>query len=574
MAVIMVDRNTWRSIISICLILPCLFTSGGAYKAETCEGGHLSLSCPEDSYLDITKAMYGRQDNNITCPHLTAMAHSNCTSNTSLLVPQTLCNGMTSCEIDAISYHFGDPCNGTYKYLQMEYSCKPCVNTYGDDARCEWWALQGGCTGQGHDQTWMKENCAKACYKCSSHVEPVCQNVLNDVNCTQYAAAGECANNPSWMGAFCKKACGHCERPAPCSNKVNDTMCDDWYGSSECTTNPRWMIPNCAKSCFQCDTDTIRCENKNSLCDLWAMQGYCKSNPGYMIPLCTKACLGCTSAPACLDEYTSCETWADNGECVANPVWMFKNCYKSCLQCDSAPVCANVQDNAWCEHWAAIGECTANYEFMIANCRLSCTRCEALNGPVPKCLNAYLNDTECERWASEGECARQPQYMMTNCYKACTNCYMPYRRGSPAIPGTTLSATSSYSVILPHSFTNSSVITQFTAYFASVDPVHLQIWRPNGTDVFNLVFDHLVVPKEAHKTQIITMKYCVVASAGDYIGFTSLNGPSSIGYTVPGRDAGYIPMAIREVTSSGNFTIINVPVVFSLSAEFFFGTSC
>jgi hypothetical protein len=137
-----------------------------------------------------------------------------------------------------------------------------------------------------------------------------------------------------------------------------------------------------------------------------------------------------------------------------------------------------------------------------------------------------------------------------------------------------LPATAGYSVILPYSFSNYSVITQFTAYFASLEPVHLQLYRPNGSDTFFLVFDQLVVPSAANQIETIIMKYCVIAMAGDYVGFTSMTGPASIAYTTPKRNANYLPLGIRGATASGPFTITQVPFAFSLSAEYYFGQSC
>ena len=35
----------------------------------------------------------------------------------------TLCTGQTACSIDVTSSVFGDPCPGTYKYLEVHYTC-------------------------------------------------------------------------------------------------------------------------------------------------------------------------------------------------------------------------------------------------------------------------------------------------------------------------------------------------------------------------------------------------------------------------------------------------------------------
>jgi hypothetical protein len=563
--------KTVASLLLLAVLEVAIFASrGDALKALACEGGHLSLACPADTFINISMAMFGRDDNNLTCPHATAMAHTSCASPTAYPAAMALCQGRRYCDIDAISYYFGDSCNGTYKYLRLEYACSPCMNKHGDDAKCEQWALEGACTGKNAD--WMEANCSKACYKCEAFIEPVCKNVELDANCTQFARDGECQKNPSWMGAYCKKACAECEQQSACENKANSTLCDNWQSWGECVNNTNWMLPNCSKSCFGCSSDNIKCENKNANCDWWALQGYCQTNPGYMITQCTRSCLGCTRDPVCMNKYSDCEQWARQGECAANSVWMHKNCWKSCLQCSSPTTCANLVGDEKCERWAADGECANNYDFMSANCRLSCTRCKALEYGPAKCFNAHGNDTACEEWADKGECTNNPKFMLKRCYKTCTFCSRPYSIGNYAAPGEVRADTASNTVITPYAFSNTSVITQFTGFFATVNPVHLQVWKPNGTTSFKLVYDELVIPSAANQAQSFLMKWCIVVEAGDRLGFTSLSGPAPIAHLE--TDSKYYEMALRPAVQSGNFVITNVPFTYSFSAEFYFGSTC
>lgn len=277
------------AVIQICL----LYKNVDGLKATVCQGGYLPLACPPDSYLVVTSAMYGRLDSKI-CPYGN-ITQTNCSETSKTLSAlQALCNGQKSCDVDALSYYFGEPCKGIFKYLTFEYSCLSCENKYDDDHMCEMWALAGECNGQNGD--WMAEYCPKACFKCEAVIETKCSNVENDANCTLMANKGDCYSNPAYMAVYCKKACQQCDQPTTCANKANETECTTRYNAQECSKNSDYMLSNCTKSCFNC-TDIIKCENKNEMCDQWAMQGKCQSDPGKMMSLCTKSCLGCSADP-------------------------------------------------------------------------------------------------------------------------------------------------------------------------------------------------------------------------------------------------------------------------------------
>jgi hypothetical protein len=175
--------------------------------------------------------------------------------------------------------------------------------------------------------------------------------------------------------------------------------------------------------------------------------------------------------------------------------------------------------------------------------------------------------------ANNGDCTKNSSYMLANCYKACTSCYKPNRIGSSVFPGQILEENAAYSVILPYAFTDTSVIRQFSAYFASLEPVYLQVWRPNGTNVFNLVFNEIAYPTAANQSQAILMKWCIVVNAGDRIGFTSFNGPAPVAYR-QARPGYYYPTALRNAASTGQFFTINVPYEYSFSADFYYGSTC
>jgi len=557
----------------ICLIMAIiqtclLYRSVDGLKATVCEGGHLPLACPPDSFISVTSAMYGRKDKTI-CPYAN-ISDTNCSETTKTLSAlQALCNGEKNCDVDALSYYFGEPCKGIFKYLTFEYSCLPCVNQYGDDAMCEMWALDGECNRNNSD--WMEKYCSKACFKCEDVIESGCFNAGDDKNCTIAAAKGDCITNPAAMGAYCKKACSLCDQPTTCANKANETECKTKSNAGECTKSTDYMFSNCTKSCFNC-TDNIKCENKNDLCDTWAMQGKCQSEPGKMMTLCTKSCLGCSSEPLCTNKYSECDAWAQGKECSKNPIWMYRNCWKACMNCSTPHVCDNRDEDALCEAWARDGECSGNPVYMLDRCRLSCTRCKAFDYGRPRCINALFNESQCLSWAQRGECSNNPGFMLTNCYKMCTSCYSPYAIGNSAMPGDQLDALSMFSVVLPYEFTVAAVVNQFTAFIVNTNPIYFQIWRPNGTYFYNLVYSKLVVPTVINEAINVKVTECVLVNSTDQIGFTSFSGPPAVGFTV-GKEFSSIDIRESAAVAEGFFSI-NTPLRFSLSAEFTIGTAC
>ncbi|XP_078592870.1 uncharacterized protein LOC144871366 [Branchiostoma floridae x Branchiostoma japonicum] len=89
--------------------------------ARVCEHETLSLRCPTGQYINIISALYGRILPSSVCgrPVLT----TNCNSTKSLEVVTGSCNGRENCSVKATNGVFGDPCGGTFKYLEVACSC-------------------------------------------------------------------------------------------------------------------------------------------------------------------------------------------------------------------------------------------------------------------------------------------------------------------------------------------------------------------------------------------------------------------------------------------------------------------
>ncbi|XP_048031489.1 L-rhamnose-binding lectin CSL3-like [Megalobrama amblycephala] len=92
-----------------------------AKRIVACEGTSAFLRCHWGS-IRIMNANYGRTDDT-TCPS-SSMYNLNCFSATSHHAMSVRCDGNKSCSVPAVNSVFGDPCYGTYKYLDVSYECQ------------------------------------------------------------------------------------------------------------------------------------------------------------------------------------------------------------------------------------------------------------------------------------------------------------------------------------------------------------------------------------------------------------------------------------------------------------------
>ena len=86
-----------------------------------CEDERQTIRCEGGATISVLEASYGRNDN-VTCPSLFIRTTS-CNAGSSLSVVQDNCDDQASCNLFASNSVFGDPCQGTFKYLQVTYKC-------------------------------------------------------------------------------------------------------------------------------------------------------------------------------------------------------------------------------------------------------------------------------------------------------------------------------------------------------------------------------------------------------------------------------------------------------------------
>ncbi|CAB1334486.1 unnamed protein product [Coregonus sp. 'balchen'] len=96
-----------------------------ATRSITCEGSDALLECDEGT-IQIHSANYGRRDQLVCSFNRLAnqLANTNCLSqSTTASKVEKRCDGNSQCNVPASSSLYGDPCVGTYKYLDVAYTC-------------------------------------------------------------------------------------------------------------------------------------------------------------------------------------------------------------------------------------------------------------------------------------------------------------------------------------------------------------------------------------------------------------------------------------------------------------------
>ncbi|XP_021369797.1 uncharacterized protein LOC110460910 isoform X2 [Mizuhopecten yessoensis] len=105
-----------------------------------CEDDTETMECPVGHVVDIQDAFYGREER-LTCSDTNRLlTDTSCSSPVALDKYKEMCDNKTSCTVTASSSVTGDPCQGTYKYARITYTCaaaNPVVITEADECRQE-----------------------------------------------------------------------------------------------------------------------------------------------------------------------------------------------------------------------------------------------------------------------------------------------------------------------------------------------------------------------------------------------------------------------------------------------------
>ncbi|KAF1390755.1 hypothetical protein PFLUV_G00061340 [Perca fluviatilis] len=99
------------------------YTCLPAIHHVTCEHSLAYLQCDEGQIISVYGADYGRRDQS-TCTYkrpASEIQKTDCSHPASTVSDS--CDGKNSCIIKASNSVFGDPCYGTFKYLEVAYIC-------------------------------------------------------------------------------------------------------------------------------------------------------------------------------------------------------------------------------------------------------------------------------------------------------------------------------------------------------------------------------------------------------------------------------------------------------------------
>uniref|UniRef100_A0A4W5QCE8 SUEL-type lectin domain-containing protein n=1 Tax=Hucho hucho TaxID=62062 RepID=A0A4W5QCE8_9TELE len=92
-----------------------------AKTSITCEYSTSSLDCGK-GVIKVFHANYGRRDDSTCSAGRHELSNQNCLQPKTLDVVKQWCEGKSQCTV-GLDPVFGDPCQGTYKYLEVSYTC-------------------------------------------------------------------------------------------------------------------------------------------------------------------------------------------------------------------------------------------------------------------------------------------------------------------------------------------------------------------------------------------------------------------------------------------------------------------
>ncbi|XP_033127811.1 L-rhamnose-binding lectin ELEL-1-like isoform X2 [Anneissia japonica] len=112
-----------KIILAVCLIAAFLGCSNAAITRYVCEHKTLTIDCGNHK-INILCSSYGRSVSySQRCWSSSKICDRTCIAQSSISKVNQLCDGKSSCSVQASNSVFGDPCRGTFKYLEVSYEC-------------------------------------------------------------------------------------------------------------------------------------------------------------------------------------------------------------------------------------------------------------------------------------------------------------------------------------------------------------------------------------------------------------------------------------------------------------------
>ncbi|XP_052819926.1 D-galactoside-specific lectin-like, partial [Mya arenaria] len=98
------------------------FTTPVSGDAIYCEESTGHIRCPAGQKNAVYNAYYGRTHNGTICPH-SLTSNQTCHATGSLDKIQSACQNQQQCYLAANYAVYGDPCRGTFKYIEVKFVC-------------------------------------------------------------------------------------------------------------------------------------------------------------------------------------------------------------------------------------------------------------------------------------------------------------------------------------------------------------------------------------------------------------------------------------------------------------------
>uniref|UniRef100_A0A3Q1JKV0 SUEL-type lectin domain-containing protein n=1 Tax=Anabas testudineus TaxID=64144 RepID=A0A3Q1JKV0_ANATE len=89
-----------------------------------CEDSYANLHCDRGQVIFVSSANYGRRDRTTCSTGQPASQVETVTCSLPVNKVAQSCDGKSSCSVKVRGSLFGDPCFGTYKYLEVTYTCQ------------------------------------------------------------------------------------------------------------------------------------------------------------------------------------------------------------------------------------------------------------------------------------------------------------------------------------------------------------------------------------------------------------------------------------------------------------------
>jgi len=326
----------------------------------------MNLKCESGSLLHIYSANYGRRKGVKVC----GKTGKDCILKKSLNIVRQFCENKVSCQVAASNKVFGDPCVGTFKYLQAFYTCIAC------HAR--------GCRNQCIFGKKSDKNGCRLC-ACKKYLKFKEKHIIGGKRIPGIKTWQKCVDlckGLCWAIDFDRKStsCWHHTSKTAC-NSFRDNINVDHYRLRNCEKNKcktlsrSWCLKTCPRG-FQKDKNgcnTCNCQRKCSPLN-------CKNECSFGRQVNSHGCTVCSCQKCKPLNPSSCKKKCSRG---------FLKDKNGCTVCHCKRRCPAIT----CKNKCPSGRKVNNHGCQTCACRGS-KKCTPLNPSSckKKCRTGFLKD--------------------------------------------------------------------------------------------------------------------------------------------------------------------------------------